>query len=178
MYGSIDSGKGSNTSTSSEVPQRVFNKLTGEVETIGKAPTSGSGFQKLQTPADMTPTVGLYAPNGEIRALDAFIKGDGNISVLANKVKGADNIAGASGVASAPAPTVSLSLTPKLSDTSAGVSQVAQEADSKAKSQASSVLTVDLLGFGDGPTTAAGTVESPAEKDKSKDKDKDKRTTP
>jgi hypothetical protein len=176
VQGSIDSGKGSNTSASADVPSRVFNKLTGLVESKGNPPTSGSGFQKLQTPADMTPVIGLYAPKGEIRALDAFIKGDAPVDIVAPTVKGGDNIGGASGVASAPAPTVSISLTPKLADPAAGVTQVNKEADSKAKAQANSLLTVDLLGFGDGPATAAGSTEPAAEKDKSKDKDK--RATP
>jgi filamentous hemagglutinin len=176
VEGSIDSGKGSNTSASADVPSRVFNKLTGLVESRGNPPTSGSGFQKLQTPADMTPVIGLYAPKGEIRALDAFIKGDAPVDIVAPTVKGGDNIGGASGVASAPAPTVSISLTPKLADPAAGVTQVNKEADSKAKAQANSLLTVDLLGFGDGPATAAGSTEPAAEKDKSKDKDK--RATP
>jgi filamentous hemagglutinin len=172
VRGSIDSGKGSNTSLSADVPSRVFNQLTGRVESKGSPPSSGSGFQKLQTPADVTPVFGLYAPNGEIRALDAFIKGDAAVDIVTPTVKGGDNIGGASGVASAPAPTVSISLTPKLADPAAGVAQANQEADSKAKAQANSVLTVDLLGFGEGPATAAGTAETPAEKDKAKDKDK------
>lgn len=171
VRGSIDSGKGSNTSTSADVPNRVFNKLTGLVESKGNPPTSGSGFQKLQSPPDFTPVVGLYAPNGEIRALDAFIKGDANIDLVTPTVKGGDNIGGASGVASAPAPTVNISLTPKLADPAAGVAQVTQEAGSKAK-PASSVLTVDLLGFGDGPATAAGSTEPPADKDCSKTRTK------
>lgn len=174
VRGSIDSGKGSNTSTSADVPSRVFNKLTGLVESKGNPPTSGSGFQKLQSPPDFTPVVGLYAPNGEIRALDAFIKGDANIDLVTPTVKGGDNIGGASGVASAPAPTVNISLTPKLADPAAGVEQVTQEAGGKAK-PASSVLTVDLLGFGDGPATAAGGADQPEDKLKPEEKDKDKR---
>ena len=170
VNGSIDSGKGSNTSATDDVPQPVLNKRTGLVESKGNPPTSGSGFQKVQTPADMTPVIGLYAPNGEIRALDAFIKGDANISIVAPTVKGGDNIGGASGVSSAPAPTVSISLTPKVADTAAGVTQVAQAADSKSKVSSNSVLTVDLLGFGDGNATAAGAAEPPKEKDKDKEK--------
>lgn len=172
VRGSIDSGKGSNTSISADVPNRVYNQLTGRVEPKGNPPTTGSGFQKLQSPEDVTPVLGLYAPNGEIRALDAFIKFPGEPDLGAPLIVGGDNISGGPAPTSS-APTVSISLTPKLNDPAAGVAQANQEADSKAKAQASSVLTVDLLGFGDGPATAAGTVESPAEKDNSKDKDKD-----
>lgn len=153
VRGSIDSGKGSNTSLTADVPQRAFNALTGLVEARGNPPTSGSGFQKVQTPSDMTPVIGLYAPNGEIRALDAFIKGDANISIVAPTVLGADNIGGASGVASPPPPTVNLSLTPKVADTAAGATQLAASAESASKAPARSVLTVDLLGFGNSEAT-------------------------
>jgi len=177
--GSIDSGKGSNTTVSAAQPVRAFNKFTGQVETLSRAPTSGSGFQQVTPPADVEPKLGLYAPNGEIRALDAFIKG-GNLQIVAPAVKGADNIGGAAGVAPAAAPTVSLSLTPKVADTAAGVAQVADASDTKSKQASSSVLTVDLLGFGDAGATAAGASEATSEKEKDKDKEKEKepRQTP
>lgn len=176
VHGSIDSGKGSNTSIAADVPVRIYNQLTGLVEAKGNPPTSGSGFQKVQTPSDMTPVIGLYAPNGEIRALDAFIKGDANISIVAPTIRGADNISGGPPSPGSGTPTVSISLTPKVADTAAGVTQMAQAADGKAKASSNSVLTVDLLGFGDGNATAAGGTE-PA-KDKADDKTKDKRQTP
>lgn len=154
VAGNIDSGKGSNTSATAEVPRREYIERLGKVVTVGQPPTSGSGFQKVQTPSDHTPVIGLYAPNGEIRALDAFIKGDANIDIVAPAVKGADNIGGASGVAAAPAPTVSINLTPKVADTAAGTRELSSQGDAKAKAKASSLLTVDLLGFGDGPSAA------------------------
>lgn len=159
--GSIDSGKGSNTAASAPLPTRRFNPLTGRVETVGRPPTAGSGFQKIQTPSDMTPVIGLYAPNGEIRALDAFIKGDGNISILSDRVLGASNIGGASGVAAPPAPSVSLSLAPKVSDTAAGTREMVNEIDAKATAQVNSMLTVDLLGFGDAATAAGEASAAP-----------------
>lgn len=163
VAGSIDSGKGSNTSAAITLPTRRFNTTTGQVETVAEPPTSGSGFQKVQTPADYTPVFGLYAPNGEIRALDAFIKGDGNISVITPVVKGGNNIGGASGVASPPPPTVNLSLTPKTADTAAGAREVSTENQAQAKAQANSTLTVDLLGFGDAGAPAAGTAAAEGE---------------
>ena len=154
VAGNIDSGKGSNTSATAELPRREYIARLGKVVTVGQPPTSGSGFQKVQTPSDHTPVIGLYAPNGEIRALDAFIKGDANIDIVAPAVKGADNIGGASGVAAAPAPTVSISLTPKVADTAAGTKELSSQGDAKDKAKANSLLTVDLLGFGDGPSEA------------------------
>ena len=154
VAGNIDSGKGSNTSATAELPRREYIARLGKVVTVGQPPTSGSGFQKVQTPSDHTPVIGLYAPNGEIRALDAFIKGDANIDIVAPAVKGADNIGGASGVAAAPAPTVSISLTPKVADTAAGTKELSSQGDAKDKAKANSLLTVDLLGFGEGPSAS------------------------
>jgi filamentous hemagglutinin family protein len=183
VEGSVDAGQGSNTSVATAAPVRRFNSATGNVETVAQPPIAGSGIQKLQTPADYVTTFGLYAPKGEIRAVDAFIKGDANVDIVAPVAIGTDNIGGASGVASAPPPTVSVSLTPKTTDTAAGTKEVSGEAEAKDKAQAKSVLTVDLLGFGGegagAPPTAAGTTEpgdvpvQNKDKDKGMDKEKD-----
>jgi len=60
------------------------------------------------------------------------------------------------------------------------VAQVADASDTKSKQASSSVLTVDLLGFGDAGATAAGASEATSEKEKDKDKEKEKepRQTP
>jgi filamentous hemagglutinin family protein len=174
VAGSIDSGKGSNTATSTTLPLRRFNTRSGQVEVVGQPPVSGSGFQKIDTPKDMVPVVGLYAPNGEIRALDAFIKGDAAIDIVAPTVIGADNIGGAAGIAPPPAPTVSLSLTPQVTDTAAGTQQVASATEAKAEQRANSVLTVDLLGYGDAPAAGAATDTADApEKAKGKEQDQE-----
>jgi filamentous hemagglutinin family protein len=144
--GDIDSGKGSNTSAAQPKPTRVFDAQTGRVIAMGQPPTSGSGFQTVEPPSGVDTVIGLYAPNGEIRALDAYIQG-GKVELAAPKVIGADNIANATGTTPPPPPAVSLSLTPKVADTAAGVAQVAASAEMRGES-ASSVLTVELLGFG------------------------------
>lgn len=141
--GDIDSGKGSNTSVAKPQPVRVFDPASGRVVAQGQPPTSGSGFQAVNFPSGL---IGLYAPNGEIRALDAYIQG-GKVEIAAPKVIGADNIANATGTTPPPPPAVSLSLTPKVADTAAGVAQVAASAEMRGESP-SSVLTVELLGFG------------------------------
>lgn len=170
LDGSIDSGKGSNTSAAKPLPVRVFDATTGRVITQGQPPTSGSGFQAVGAPSDVETVIGLYAPNGEIRALDAFIKGS-KVEIAAPKVVGADNIANATGTTAPPPPVVSLSLTPKVADTAAGVAQAIDAGDARGRDKASSsMLTVELLGFGDGNATAAGAAEPPKEKDKDKEK--------
>lgn len=157
VNGSIDSGKGSNTVTSTALPLRRFNSLTGQVEELGQPPISGSGFQKIETPKDMVPVFGLYAPNGEIRALDAFIKGDAPPEIP-GPVVGADNIDGVPDPS--PPPNVSVSLTPQVANPAAGRDQVAAAAEAKAEQRANSVLTVDLLGYGDAPGAGAPALEA------------------
>lgn len=170
LNGSIDSGKGSNTSAAKPLPARIFDAATGRVITQGQPPTSGSGFQAVEAPTDVETVIGLYAPNGEIRALDAFIKGS-KVEIAAPKVVGADNIANATGTTAPPPPVVSLSLTPKVADTAAGVAQAVDAGDARSRDKASSsMLTVELLGFGDGNATAAGGTEPSKDKDKDKEK--------
>lgn len=154
--GDIDSGKGSNNVVSQVVPRRVFNSLTGEVETKGQPPLSGSGFQSILNPADVTPVVGLYAPKGEIRALDAFIVG--KVELAAPVVKGADNIAGQP-PSSGGAPAVSVNITPKLGNTQAGLEQATEAGNERKQASEDGKLSVELLGMGaEGEAAAAGTA--------------------
>jgi filamentous hemagglutinin len=174
--GDIDSGKGSNNVASEATPRRFFNTVTQQVETKGQPSLTGSGFQTIQEPQDIQPRIGLYAPNGEIRALDAFIVG-GDVQVAAPVIKGADNISNASGVAPPAAPTVSINITPKLADPQAGAEQAAERSgNAKSRGAGNSQLSVELLGLGvEGEAAAAGDArDNKAIKD-AKDKDKDKR---
>lgn len=154
--GSIDSGKGSNTAVAKPLPRRVFDPTSGTVVTLGNPPTSGSGFQTVEAPADLpdgTP-VNLFAPNGEIRALDAFIKG-GQVNLGANVVKGADNIANANGGVAPPPPTVALNVNAQLPGAQSGAAKAAEASGSKPEERRNSQLSVELLGFG-GAVPAAG----------------------
>lgn len=174
--GDIDSGKGSNNVASQATPRRFFNTVTQQVETKGQPSLTGSGFQTIQEPADVQPRIGLYAPNGEIRALDAFIVG-GDVQVAAPIVRGADNISNASGVAPPAAPTVTISIAPKLADPQAGVEQAAERSgNAKSRGAGNSQLSVELLGLGaDGEAAAAGDARDNGGLKDAKDKDKEKR---
>ena len=174
--GDIDSGKGSNNVASQATPRRFFNTVTQQVETKGQPSLTGSGFQTIQEPADVQPRIGLYAPNGEIRALDAFIVG-GDVQVAAPVVRGADNISNASGVAPPAAPTVTISIAPKLADPQAGVEQAAERSgNGKSRGAGNSQLSVELLGLGaDGEAAAAGDARDNGGLKDAKDKDKEKR---
>lgn len=152
--GDIDSGKGSNTAVSTTQPRRVYDKLLERVVTKGQPPLTGSGFQIIESPTDVSARLGLYAPNGEIRALDAFITGP-QVDIAANRVIGGDNIANAAGLPPAPTPTISISITPKLGDTQAGVQQAAEAGEGRKQASADSQLSVELLGLGSEGEAAA-----------------------
>ena len=100
--------------------------------------------------------ISLLAPNGEVRALDAYV--DAPTVDLAGPVLGADNFKG--GVAgSTPPPAISLNLsinTGTGAETAAGQSQVAAADKAKNKRDRSSLITVDVLGMGELDAPAAG----------------------
>lgn len=161
--GDIDSGQGSNNEVSQVVPRKLFNEQLGRVVISSQPPLTGAGFQTILAPADVEPVVGLYAPNGEIRALDAFIVG--KVEFAAPAVKGADNIAGQAPSGGA-APTPSVNLTPKLADTQAGVAQASQAGSERKQASEDGKLSVELLGLGaEGEAAAAGAAKSEAPRD-------------
>jgi len=162
--GSIDAGQGSNNASAKTLPVPRFDATLGDVIVEGQPPTEGAGIQSSQAPGDVVTRVGLYAPKGEIRALDAFIKG-GKVEVVAPTVKGADNI-GNSNLPPPPAPVVNLNLGAKASDKLGGAAQAVNEADNKSRqAQANSQLTVELLGFGATATSAGNDACPPGSKD-------------
>ncbi|MBC7702020.1 filamentous haemagglutinin family protein [Aquabacterium sp.] len=166
-HGSIDSGRGSNTDVTVPAPVVSVDE-SGIVTRTVPAATTGSGIGRLNAgDVKSAGNVLLAAPNGEIRALDAFIRNEsgGDIAV-AGRVLGGDNIKGnVSGLAPAPTVNVSLNVNSAL-PTDAGVSaQTAVDGvQGKRDKDPASILTVDVLGVGDEATApAAGPVAVPVD---------------
>lgn len=165
--GNIDSGRGSNTDVAVP-PAQVKRSLNGEVYLYTPPPISGSGIGIVRSAdGSFEGKVSLLAPKGEVRALDAYIQGPEVI--VPGKVLGADNLQGSvKGQAAAPTVTVALSINTGLgTETAAGESKDEAVKRSEKKRDAASVLTVELLGMGDGgevPAPAAGKRD--CEKDK------------
>lgn len=165
--GNIDSGRGSNTDVAVP-PAQVKRSLNGEVYLYTPPPISGSGIGIVRAAdGSFEGKVSLLAPKGEVRALDAYIQGPEVI--VPGKVLGADNLQGSvKGQAAAPTVTVALSINTGLgTETAAGESKDEAVKRSEKKRDAASVLTVELLGMGDGgevPAPAAGKRD--CEKDK------------
>jgi filamentous hemagglutinin len=153
--GNIDSGRGSNTSVA--VSAKSIKRLdTGEVVVTTPPPITGSGIGIVKdATGNYDGKVSLLAPNGEVRALDAFIQGPEVI--VPGKVLGADNLQGSvKGQAPTPAVTVSLSVNTGLGNEPAAGESKDEAVKKRDKSRdASSVLTVDLLSVGDADASPA-----------------------
>jgi hypothetical protein len=159
--GNIDAGRGANTSIT--IPPLVpTRQADGSIAFTLPSISVGSGIGILQPATGQAAgNIGLYAPNGEVRALDAQIRAPGRITLAADVVRGADNIAGGSVVgAPPPAPVVVSALASQPGN--AGEAQAAlatanaAAAANSAAVERSSLLLVELLGLG---SAAAETVQ-------------------
>lgn len=162
--GSIDSGKGANTDVTVPPPRAVLTD-DGVVYQAG-AVTTGSGIGLLKLPDGTSlGSVGLYAPRGEVRALDAAIRNEGGGAInVVGVLKGGDNLAGKV-VGAPPVVVVPVAIAPNvapINDPAGGV-QAAADGEASGKTRdPSSLLTVDVLGMGgDLEPTAAGPAPTP-----------------
>ncbi len=144
--GSVNSGVGANT-TITIARSKARRRADGNVEFLPPPVTSGSGIGILGTSGN----VYLFAPNGEVLALDALIRSPGKVVLGAPVIKGGDNIVGGSVVGAAVAvPAVSLALNNASTNqppTAAGPASLSDASASQKERNA--LLTVDLLGLGE-----------------------------
>lgn len=171
--GSIDAGRGAQTSVTTPPPRREIvrdnqNNPIGVKLVVSNA-AAGSGIQTLTSDPDglgplPTPPAGdvyLFAPAGSIDAGEAGIRSSGNIVINALSVRNASNIsAGGSsqGVPVAASGSLAASIA-SSGGTGDGGSKAAQDAAKNAAEAARSatasgvqkpnILTVEVLGFGD-----------------------------
>lgn len=154
--GNIDSGKGSNNTVT--VPPLVpkVNPLDGSISFELPTLATGSGIGILAAAGSSADGAAyLFAPRGEVIALDAFIRAP-VIFFDPEKIRGADNALGvAPNPVSAPAvPTVTgfgSSATQNSEAQSRG-----SEAPQRSERERSSILTVEVLALGEMPAAAGG----------------------
>lgn len=164
----IDSGRGSNTAVTVPPKEAVDNGY-GVYQWLAGKTTVGSGMAIFQNDVGVREgTISLLAPNGEVRALDAYI--DAPSLDIAGPVLGADNLKGSvAGAPAAPAVSVNLSVNSGLgSETAAGQAQESMAAKQDKPRDRSSLLTVDILELGGADSPAAG---EPKSDEPCKDKD-------
>ncbi|RVU45101.1 filamentous haemagglutinin family protein [Rubrivivax rivuli] len=172
--GSIDAGRGAKTSLSTPPPQRrpILDAEGNEVgvEIVIPASASGSGIQTLSSDPDglgpaVQPPAGdiyLFAPAGKIDAGEAGIRSSGNILVNAQVVLNASDIkaAGSSqGVPQVPTGSLASTLAAAGNTPQAGgagedkaakaAEQAARQATAARQAPRPTVLTVEVLGFGE-----------------------------
>ena len=170
--GSVDAGRGAKTSISTPPPTRtpitVDGVIVGFVYTV-PASSSGSGIQTLSSDPDGTGprtaapagSIYLFAPAGTIDAGEAGIRSGGNIVINAQTVLNSSNIASSGTSVGVPVAT-SGSLASSLAAGGAvpGGSKAAEDAATTASNaaraaaageglQKPTILTVEVLGFGD-----------------------------
>lgn len=161
-FGDIDAGKGSKTAASTPPPRQIVDK-DGNFQIDLTQSVQGSGIGVLLARDDIRPgDVDLIAPNGTVNAGDAGIRVAGNLSIAAKLVVGADNIrvGGISvGVPAAQSTSLAAGLTGVsnvASDATKAADRVAQLAGGPATEAVRPVklsfLTVEVLGFGNGPS--------------------------
>jgi filamentous hemagglutinin len=165
--GNIDSGRGSNTAVTVP-PQQAVNDGYGVYRWLPAHTTPGSGLTIFENAAGAREgTIGLFAPKGEVRALDAFI--DAPDIKVPGKSNGDDNLIGSVEGGEAPKASVTLPVNSGLGTESAATSAQASLAQqSNTPKERSSFLTVDVLGLGDEaePTPPPGRKATGASADK------------
>jgi filamentous hemagglutinin family protein len=127
-----------------------------------KGEVSGAGIATLQTiPGAPTGNVYLVAPRGTVDAGDAGIRVSGNLVVAAAQVLNADNIQVQGQKIGVPvAQAVNVGALTATSAAAGAVSKVAQDMSKQQQNDAlgkqPSVISVQVLGFGDGSTSVQG----------------------
>ncbi|TAL41595.1 MAG: filamentous hemagglutinin, partial [Methylovulum sp.] len=156
--GNIDAGKGAKSAISAPAPITSVD-AKGNIITIFPPIVSGSGIQTIN-PQDKTKKQGnvfLAAPAGIVDAGEAGISG-GNIVIAATAVVGASNISasgGSVGVPTAVSPPVtpagaaSAAASAAKQATQANEDSEDKSSDDERKKSAVSLLSVDIVGYGD-----------------------------
>ncbi|WP_319718649.1 filamentous hemagglutinin family protein [Pseudomonas aeruginosa] len=151
--GDINAGRGSKTTVVYTPPRRIYDAW-GNVSLSPQVPSTGAGIATLNPIPEVAPgDIDLIAPLGTIDAGEAGIRISGNVNVAALQVVNAANIqtqGQSSGI-----PLVASVNTGALTSASAAASSATQAAEDVSRQQQAaarqrmpSVITVQVLGFG------------------------------
>ncbi|HBO8318212.1 TPA: filamentous hemagglutinin family protein, partial [Pseudomonas aeruginosa] len=151
--GDINAGRGSQTTVVYTPPRRIYDAW-GNVSLSPQVPSTGAGIATLNPIPEVAPgDIDLIAPLGTIDAGEAGIRVSGNVNVAALQVVNAANIqtqGQSSGI-----PLVASVNTGALTSASAAASSATQAAEDVSRQQQAaarqrmpSVITVQVLGFG------------------------------
>jgi filamentous hemagglutinin family protein len=156
--GDLDAGRGAKTSVDFKPLSVNFDNL--DLQTINlNGLVSGAGIGTIQSTPDAPPaSASLIAPRGTVNAGDAGLRSSGDLAVIALRVLNAANISSLGAVSGVPqANSVNLGALESASGTAGGASQAALDSVASAANrgnqtiarQLPSLITVEVLGFGD-----------------------------
>ncbi len=156
--GDLDAGRGAKTSVGFMPLSVVFDNA--DLQTIDlNGLVSGAGIGTIQsTPDAPAASASLIAPRGTVNAGDAGLRSSGNLDIIALRVLNAANISSLGAVSGVPqANSVNLGALESASGTAGGAAKAAENSVAEAASRgnqtlapkASSLVNVDVLGFGD-----------------------------
>lgn len=165
--GDINAGRGSKT-TVVYTPQRRVYDLFGNVALSPSTPNTGAGIATLNPVPEVPPGyIDLIAPLGTVDAGEAGIRVSGDINIAALRVVNADNIQVQGESKGIPVvATVNTGALTNASATASSAASAAQDTVNRARAQARqnlpSVITVQILGFGDAGQSGGGATSSGA----------------
>jgi hypothetical protein len=159
-HGNIAAGSSSKTIQTAPPTRVLIDPQSANVKTDLAGLATGGGIGVLATVTGVAPgNVDLIAPNGTVDAGDAGIRSSGNLTIAAAQVLNASNIS-ASGSSTGTSVAVSApsigSITSAAGTGGAANAAAADQAAASRQNQSSSqqetpsIITVEVLGFGDG----------------------------
>ncbi|MDO8294103.1 MAG: filamentous hemagglutinin family protein [Gallionella sp.] len=174
--GNIDSGKGSNNTVT--VPPLVpkINPTDGSISFELPTLATGSGIGILAaSDSDASGAAFLFAPRGEVIALDAFIRAP-SVVFDPEKIRGADNVIGVSvNPVSAPAVAGVAGLGSASNPNEA--QSTGNQAPKTGEREKNSILTVEVLAMGDGSASVENADDGDDSDPENKKKKKKKPTS-
>jgi len=156
--GDLDAGRGAKTSVDFKPLSVNFDNQ--DLQTINlNGLVSGAGIGTIQSTPDAPPaSASLIAPRGTVNAGDAGLRSSGDLAVIALRVLNAANISSLGAVSGVPTTgSVNLGALESASGTAGGATQAALDSVASAANRGSqnvarqlpSLITVEVLGFGD-----------------------------
>lgn len=148
--GDINAGRGAQTTQVYTPPLRVYDQW-GNVTLSPNAPSSGAGIATLNPIAGIEPgDIDLIAPLGTVDAGEAGIRVSGNVNIAALQVLNADNIQVQGDSQGVPVvAAVNTGALTAASSASTAASQAAETVSRRNNSAQPSIITVEILGYGD-----------------------------
>ncbi|MEI2415526.1 filamentous hemagglutinin family protein [Orrella sp. JC864] len=166
--GDINAGRGAKTTVLYTPPRRSYDDY-GNVSLAPQVPSSGAGIATLNPIPEVPPgDIDLIAPLGTIDAGEAGIRVSGNVNIAALQVLNAENIQVQGEAVGIPVvAAVNVGALTSASAASTAAADAAQEAVARTRAAARqnlpSIISVQILGFGEGGQSQQGGPSPAAE---------------